>query len=148
MMKIIGQVLLAAALIGAPAIAVAQANGFDAQYARFRPSGNAIDAAHSPMLRRCMNDSGGITVNMRDCSAAEYDRVDVRLNANYRQAMARLSAARQQQLRASQRRWLQVRWQRCDNDPEIDGGTLGLIVRDGCVLNELTRRTLWLAQVR
>jgi uncharacterized protein YecT (DUF1311 family) len=144
------RIMTAAVLCAAFGIATsgaAQTGGFDADYARFRPNEQAVMAAHSLEMRRCMNASGGVTVAMRDCSAAEYDRVDSRLNANYRRVMARLPQARAGALRASQRRWLQTRWTRCDNDPDLEGGTLDLIIRDSCVLTELTRRTLWLGRM-
>jgi uncharacterized protein YecT (DUF1311 family) len=131
-----------------PGIAAAQVANFDANYARYRPSERAVATVTSPAYHRCNRQSGGVTVEMRDCSFAEQDRVDVLLNANYRRAMARLSPARQQQLRASQRRWLTTRYNHCDNHPDMEGGTLDLIIRDGCVLAEVQRRTLWLAQLR
>jgi uncharacterized protein YecT (DUF1311 family) len=127
--------------------AAAQSVNYDAAYARFHPTETAQDRARSPAFRRCIRASGGVTVNMRDCSAAEYDRVDVRLNDNYRRIMRRLPQSGQQQLRASQRRWLTSRWNHCDNDPQLEGGTMDLIIRDSCTLTELIRRTLWLGQL-
>jgi uncharacterized protein YecT (DUF1311 family) len=142
------RVLVGASIAMAPIAASAQSNGYDAQYARYRPSDSTIAGAHSPAYRQCMSRAGGITSNMRECSAAEFRRVDTRLNANYRSVMGRLSAPQQQQLRASQRRWLANRWTDCENSPALEGGTLDLIIIDACTLDELTRRTLWLGQLR
>ncbi len=132
-------------LVAAPASA--QAVNYDANYARYRPGENALDAIKSTAFRACMRRSGGTTVDMRDCSAQEYERVDAQLNANYRRVMGRLPQSQQQLLRASQRRWLANRWNVCEDLPEYEGGTLDLIIRDGCTLNELIRRTLWLGRL-
>ncbi len=139
-------------VVGATLLVIATASGaqtvnYDADYARYRPSEAALGAAQSPALNQCMRRSGGVTVAMRECSSAEYRRMDARLNANYQRVMGRLPQAQQQRLRASQRRWLQTRWNHCDNHPDLEGGTLDLIIRDSCTLDELTRRTLWLGRL-
>ena len=137
----------AAALVMIGSGAAAQSVNYDTAYARFHPSETALERALSPAFRQCIGSSGGVTVTMRDCAAAEYARIDLRLNANDRRIMRRLPQAGQQRLRASQRLWLSNRWHHCDNDPQLEGGTMDLIIRDSCTLTELTRRTLWLGQL-
>jgi uncharacterized protein YecT (DUF1311 family) len=115
-------------------------------FERFRISNAESERVVSGAYRRCMDASGGVTANMRDCSHAESQRLDLRLNAAYRAAMARLpAAAARARLRALQRSWLAARYRRCDRAArEEGGGTLGLIMMDDCALGEVTRRIVWL----
>lgn len=114
-------------------------------YERFRIPDTEAERITSDDYRRCMDASGGVTANMRDCSYAESQRLDVRLNAAYRAAMTRLpNAAARARLRALQRRWLATRYRGCDRDMRREGGTLGLVIADGCALDEGMRRIAWL----
>jgi len=93
-----------------------------------------------------MDTSGGVTANMRDCSYAESQRLDLLLNATYRAALGRLpTMARRLELRQLQRRWLATRYRVCEREArEEGGGTLGLLMLDGCALSEDARRIIWL----
>jgi uncharacterized protein YecT (DUF1311 family) len=114
-------------------------------YQRFRISDAESDRLVSPDYRRCMDSSGGVTSNMRDCSYAEWQRLDVRLNHAYRAAMVRLaSRTARDRLRTLERRWLATRYRRCDRDARHVGGTLGIVTSDACSLDENIRRILWL----
>jgi uncharacterized protein YecT (DUF1311 family) len=112
-------------------------------YARFRPASEVLSRTMSKAYSQCNDRSGGVTVELRDCSAAEHARKDVRLNQVYGATMARLNAAQKLQLRQSQRAWLKTRWKACEVELE-DEGTLALIAYDGCTLDEVARRILWL----
>lgn len=80
---------------------------------------------------------------MRECSFAEYDRFDAQLNSVYRASLKALSGdSERERLRASQRRWLGERDQRCD--ARTEEGTMALLMRDDCRLQELIRRVVWL----
>ena len=110
------------------------------------PSSAEIEATFNPELAKCMDAAGGVTVEMRNCSAAELDRLDVVLNREYRAAMARLpSTAAKSRLRRDERTWLRVRHKHCASEaaPE-EGGTLWLIMMDQCGLGVVAERIVWL----
>jgi uncharacterized protein YecT (DUF1311 family) len=117
-------------------------------YRGFRLTEAQEKSLDSPADNRCLDRSGGVTIDMRNCAAAEMDRLDVRLNQSYRAAISRLpNHAAKRGLRDLQRRWLATRWDAChrriDEDPEM-GGTLGLVVLDACEISEVQRRIVWL----
>lgn len=90
---------------------------------------------------RCLAASEGVTVEMLNCIGAEYDYQDARLNALYKRVMARLSPARQAELRASERQWLRTREPGCMAEAKKAGdGTLGQVVRNQCMLDSLIDR--------
>jgi len=115
-------------------------------YDRFGISDAQSERILSDDYRACMDASGGVTSNMRDCSAAESQRIDTRLNAAYHAAMARLaSAAARNRLRALERRWIATRYRLCEHEARNErGGTLWLIIMDACGLGEDVRRIAWL----
>jgi uncharacterized protein YecT (DUF1311 family) len=88
----------------------------------------------------CLDRASGVTSEMRDCSAAEYERQDQALNATYRDLMARLPAELKTELRDAQRAWIGFRDAECDYRSLAQGGTLGLLVRDSCWLDLTTAR--------
>ena len=102
-----------------------------------------------------MDKSGGVTINMRNCSAAEHERLDALLNSTYQSALTRLpSDAAREQLRAQQRHWLKTRYDHCDERLEEAGeggphsGTMALLILDACGLSEMDRRIAWLERYR
>jgi uncharacterized protein YecT (DUF1311 family) len=114
-------------------------------YSRFVLTEAMSDQMRSDAYITCMVESGGVTSSMRECIGAEYQRVDVLLNASYKRALAGLSKASQAKLRGEERSWLKTRLDQCERDFEEDkGGTIWLIDMDNCALQELIRRTLWL----
>jgi uncharacterized protein YecT (DUF1311 family) len=133
--------ILMAAMSG-HALGIQDTSGF----AQFPVSDYQIEAQYSPHFRACIKRSGGVTASMRECSASEHDRLDARLNRAYADAMARLLAPQDKTaLRQYQREWLAIRGQRCLAEMEqAGGGTASLLVGDGCGLNQMIRRILWL----
>jgi uncharacterized protein YecT (DUF1311 family) len=115
-------------------------------YERFRVSDAESERLMSADYRRCMDASGGVTANMRDCAEAEGRRLDARLNAAYRDAMTRLpTSAARTRLRLLERRWVATRYHGCERSARSErGGTLWLVMMDGCSLDEDVRRILWL----
>lgn len=111
-----------------------------------KPSTPEIEAVYSPQFRSCIDKSGGVTLYMRNCSAAESDRLDKTLNRDYRAALARLpNTAARERLRQSQRRWLRTRYDHCAAEAEPEqGGTLWLIIMDSCGLQAVAERIVWL----
>jgi uncharacterized protein YecT (DUF1311 family) len=112
-------------------------------YAQFRPASEVLSRTLSKAYQQCNERSGGVTFELRACSAAEHARKDIRLNQVYGATMARLNAAQKLMLRQHQRGWLKTRWKACEVELE-DGGTLAMIGYDGCTLDEVARRILWL----
>ena len=138
--------LLVTATLTTPARALP--TDLDTHYARFRMTDTMEASLTSPAMQQCMRRAIS-TVDMRDCNSTEFARVDRLLNQRYQQLMATLSPADRNRLRVSERRWLATRNNRCNAEvAEEDGGTLGLIMFDGCALTELRRRTLWLRALR
>jgi uncharacterized protein YecT (DUF1311 family) len=114
-------------------------------YSHFVLTGAASKHMRSNTYVTCMVEAGGVTSSMRECIGAEYQRIDVRLNASYKRTLARLSKTSQAKLRGEERFWLKTRSDRCEADLEEDkGGTIWLIEMDNCALQELIRRTLWI----
>ena len=133
---------IAAALAIAAAASPASATG---SYERFRVGDAEWERLTSREFDRCMDASGGVTLNMRECSSVEYGRLDRRLNAVYRTAMARLpDRAARHRLRALERRWLVARQEQCDRVFTRFGGTIEFLDYDACALDELVRRIAWL----
>lgn len=95
---------------------------------------------HGPAYALCMDDSGGTTVTMLDCISQELQRQDRRLNAAYRALATQLPPARMQQLKLTQRLWLQYRDANCGFHADPDGGTLATISANECVLDETAER--------
>jgi uncharacterized protein YecT (DUF1311 family) len=62
--------------------------------------------------------------------------------------MSRLpSKGSKARLRALQREWLKSRWNGCyESAKEEEGGTLWLLVVDGCGIGEMMNRIVWLKQ--
>lgn len=108
-----------------------------------------VEARYTRAFARCMDQSGGVTINMRDCSAAEMAIQDERLNRTYRTLMRRLNSTQRAALRASERQWIASRERECDEHANFDGGgTIALLILDSCWLSETIGRTIWLERYR
>ena len=130
------------------AAAMLAAGSAISSYAAFKPSDRQVEAFQSPAFKRCVDRSGGVTSNMRDCSEAEGKRVDGLLNTEYRLALRRLSRPQQVKLRALERTWIKNRYAHCSEAAKShEGGTIWLLIMDDCGLTEDIRRTLWLRSV-
>lgn len=133
--------LFALAALAAPAVA-------QSSYAAFRLSDVQEEGYLSAAGSACLN-AAIATSDMRDCSAAEYDRLDGRLNRAYGAAMARRGPAARAALRGEQRAWLRTRWAACRRAQlQGSGGTADLLNYDGCIQSELIRRIAWLERRR
>lgn len=103
------------------------------------PAG-ADDNLYSQGYGSCMEASGGVTVEMLDCIAAEHSRQDARLNRAYRALTAQLGADRRKELLAAQRLWIQYRDANCRFYADPDGGTIASINAASCGLEMTARR--------
>lgn len=108
----------------------------------------AGDEAYSASYSGCMDDSGGVTVEMQDCMGEELAAQDAKLNAAYKALSSGLVPARRQQLTAVQRLWIQYRDANCRFHADPDGGTLAGLSASECVLRETAERAAELERLR
>ncbi len=97
-------------------------------------SAYAADNHDSPAYKKCMDASGGVTVNMLDCMAAEIKLQDVRLNKAYKAAMTAIEGDKTGQLQNVQRMWIKYRDANCGFVGSLTGGTIDSINAGSCVL--------------
>lgn len=88
----------------------------------------------SATFQTCLDKSGGVTFEMRECISAEYERQDQQLNRNYQALMAELTPERKKQLQAAQRLWIQYRDANCQFYLDPDGGSMATIAAADCSL--------------
>lgn len=101
---------------------------------------HAADDGYSETYTTCMDESGGVTVNMLNCMDSETEQQDARLNQNYKAAMQALTPAQQTQLRDAQRLWIKFR----DADGallgSLTGGSIDRINSASCFLDMTKQR--------
>ncbi len=108
---------------------VATATSLDAP-ASAEPAGTAY--------ARCQSASGGVTVRLKACDAAELRARDATLNALYRQLLAAIDAPRRARLQAAERAWIAFRDAECAFRMSGEaGGTMAPLIYNACRL-ELT----------
>jgi uncharacterized protein YecT (DUF1311 family) len=109
----------------------------------------ANDDSYSATYTACMDASGGVTVNMLDCNAAETELQDARLNTGFKAASKALSATNKANLLAAQRLWLKYRDANCMLYGSLTGGSMDGLNGTGCFLDMTKARAddlAWLAQ--
>lgn len=87
----------------------------------------------------CMNESGGVTVNMINCINEELGTQDARLNGAYEKLRGELSAERRKQLLKAQRLWIQYTDANCQFYATA-GGSLAMVAANECMLRETAER--------
>lgn len=102
----------------------------------------------SATFQTCLDKSGGVTLEMRECISAEYERQDQLLNRNYQALMADLTPERKKQLQSAQRLWIQYRDANCQFYADPDGGTMAAIAAADCGLQMTADRVRELAGLR
>lgn len=95
---------------------------------------------YSSNYGKCMDDSGGVTVEMLNCIGEELERQDAKLNRVYKQLSSQVSPLRKKQLVTAQRNWIQYRDANCNFYADPDGGTLATVSSSECVLRETADR--------
>jgi uncharacterized protein YecT (DUF1311 family) len=101
----------------------------------------------SPAFSACMDKSGGTTIGMKECIAAEDKKQDVRLNKAYLAALKVLAPARKKQLRDAQRAWVKFRDADCSFLYDPDGGTLAGITSADCFMQKAAQRAVELESI-
>ncbi|MNV50491.1 hypothetical protein D3C71_1425050 [compost metagenome] len=100
----------------------------------------AADDLYTSEYSSCIDDSGGVTVEILNCIAAEFGVQDARLNGAYKRLGSTLTPSRKTQLTSAQRLWVQYRDANCDFYADPEGGTLAGIASNDCVLRETAER--------
>ena len=101
---------------------------------------SAADDGYSATYTRCMDASGGVTMNMLDCMGSETEQHDARLNQNYKAAMQALDKGQQNQLRDAQRLWIKFRDADCALLGNLTGGSIDRINSASCFLDMTKQR--------
>ncbi len=98
----------------------------------------ASEEGYSTAYTSCMDASGGVTVNILDCTAAETALQDARLNSGYKAANKVLSSENKASLLTAQRLWLKYRDANCALYGRLTGGTIDSLNGASCFL-EMTK---------
>jgi uncharacterized protein YecT (DUF1311 family) len=118
-------------------------------YDSFKITDAAANAMDSTAYKVCMKNSGGVTVDMRNCGGAEYAKLDKRRAAALKATVARSSKATARRLQQDEKLWQASGMKHCDKRSELnEGGTLELLENDACGHEEMKRRIAWLEQYK
>jgi len=101
---------------------------------------SANEIHYSQQYQSCLDNSGGITSDMRTCSKKELSYQDGLLNKYYKQAMKKLGNAKRKELKQVQRSWMKYRDSKCGFDYGLTGGTMDLVIGDGCLVDMTAQR--------
>ena len=94
----------------------------------------------SKQYNNCMDNSGGVTVEMLDCIGAETKRQDIRLNNAYKNVIGLIPPQRQKQLQETQRSWIKYRDLNCDFYADPNSGTSATLNSSSCFLDTTASR--------
>ena len=94
----------------------------------------------SNQYKQCMDNSAGVTIEMRTCNGDELKRQDKRLNKAYKQAMKVLDVQHRDELKKVQRLWIKYRDAKCDFLFGLTGGTMDLLIGGSCYVNMTEKR--------
>ena len=94
----------------------------------------ADEVEFSKQYNNCMDNSGGVTVEMLDCIGAETKRQDIRLNNAYKNVIGLIPPQRQKQLQETQRSWIKYRDLNCDFYADPNSGTSATLNSSSCFL--------------
>ena len=90
--------------------------------------------------KTCIEQSGGVTVEMLNCTASETGYQDARLNKAYKALMAIMPKERGALLQKSERLWLDFRQANCAARVAPEGGTAESLVATECHLDSISSR--------
>jgi uncharacterized protein YecT (DUF1311 family) len=111
----------------------------------------APSVQYSKVFEACLDKSGGVTVEIRDCDSAEYAIWDKRLNVAYAAIMSsdNHSSAAKAKLKEAQRAWIVFRDKGCLADGEIvaEGGTASSLIASDCGLQLTAERAVHLEKI-
>jgi uncharacterized protein YecT (DUF1311 family) len=111
-----------------------------------------IKRRYSAIFDQCMNTgeaARGISSAMNDCTFAEMELQDKRLNQAYKERMARLNSKQKLGLRNEERRWIKSRKKDCDAVYDsYQGGSIAPLVYGTCMIDTTIARTIWLEKFK
>lgn len=84
--------------------------------------------------KKCIDNSGGVTLKVRMCNGDEIKRQDRLLNTNYKTAMKVLSPEKKTELKKVQREWIKYRDVKCRLEGSLTGGSIDLLMGGSCIL--------------
>lgn len=91
--------------------------------------------------------TSGVTVDIVECQNHDYQQADALLSVAYKRAMGSAksydkSGALANKLRDAQRAWIKFRDADCEAQRAVyEGGTMGAVVLNGCMLSHVKTRT-------
>lgn len=88
----------------------------------------------------CIDNSGGITVEMLDCMNVEMKIQDIKLNKNYKDLIQLIPFQRQKQLQEAQRAWMKYRDLNCNFYADPNFGTSASLNSTSCFLDMTASR--------
>lgn len=88
----------------------------------------------------CLDRAGGVTAAMHECIGSETKVQDVKLNANYKALVSKLSTERKNELLEAQRAWIKFRDANCKFYADPDGGSMAGILASDCYLQATAER--------
>lgn len=97
-----------------------------------------------PSYEPCINATGGVTPDMKDCMSAEFVFQDKRLNTAYKKLMGTLRADEKLSLRNEERSWIKHKDAACDAGDEP--GQADDVTAYDCVVTETAKRAQELEQ--
>ena len=87
--------------------------------------------------KTCIEQSGGVTVEMLNCTATETEYQDARLNKIYKALVKKMPKQRALLLQKSERLWLDFRQANCAARVDPNGGTAESLVATECHLGSI-----------
>jgi uncharacterized protein YecT (DUF1311 family) len=144
------QLLVAAALTLAPAIAMAKVPALEG-YMLFTLTDTELAQMPNSADKACLAKVDEEPFAAIACTAPQFDRFEQRLNQSYQAAMAMLPKAKKTNLESEQGLWLITREAVCkarvgDELNEMSVAYNTAVIQ--CALAELYRRTLWVERYR
>lgn len=100
----------------------------------------ADEVEFSKQYDNCMENSGGVAVNMLDSITTETKRQDIRLNNAYKNVIGLIPPHRKQQLQETQRAWIKYRDLNCDFYADPNSGTSATLNSSSCFLDSTASR--------
>jgi len=98
------------------------------------------EVQYSAQYQSCLDNSGGVTYDMRICNANELKYQDKILNKNYKTIMKALDTKHRIELKKVQRQWIIYRDAKCNFLFGLTGGTIDLLMGGNCHIEMTVQR--------
>ena len=102
----------------------------------------STSASHAHSYEQCQAKSGGNTMSLKECDAAELGRREAVLNRLYKQVLVAVRPDRQAGLRKAERTWVAFADAECGSRMSAEAGGMNApLVYNACRLELIARRT-------